>query len=691
MAALRYRDEHNKVGYLQKPIGSDDYHQILDFLRASHIRYALTNNPIIFDSLVKQFGSTATLRSPELGPSAILATIDKTPYIITEDSVRRQLQLADDGGIDDLPITEIYSGLDNLGYVTEGKLTFFKNKFSPQWRFLVHTILHCFSTKSGSWDQFGSSLAVALICLSDGRRFNWSSYIFKGMVSNIGNAKKFLMYPRFLQTILGTETRITRKYNVFKLSSKLFANMKLNFEGQPMPLLAVMFPQVLEGECAGVAAKAVPQPIPEPIHVPIRQPSGVVEDPLTLTTLSSFVSKLMQKTKSLESELKDTKETLRNAIITLVRRVKKLEGELKRRKRKSIISDFDDDAKRVEQDIDMASRGRTTEDASSKMDFSQDRDTLVGITDSSAAKDIPAVVSIPPSTSTISPGNSTVPPGNSTIPTSSSIPASDPVSTASTPIPTGSVPITTDGGSIPAAEPITPRSSTTPATPSSPVRDARKGKVIAVDEPTPTQERSFKQLEDERLGWEAAQRLHAQEQADMDRQRAESIMKDANLARQMSQDLEMSKAQRKQQQEILASATHYSDGVDATDDTFVAKMVALVKNRRNEFFVQRIKELRERPMTPAQLRHYMRTYVKNQSSAIYSTGWTMAQKLRSSEVVAPSQDVPEEEVEGYSLSKNVAEAEVHTQGVPIEDIEVPSTATTEVQKEDSSIKRVGTK
>ncbi|GKC16096.1 hypothetical protein Tco_1012878, partial [Tanacetum coccineum] len=167
MAALRYRDEHNKVGYLQKPTGGDDYHHILDFLRASHIRYALTNDLIIFDSLVKQLWSTATLRSPELGPPAILATIDETPYTITEDSVRSQLQLADDGGIDDLPIAEIYSGMDNLGYVTEGKLTFYKNKFSPQWRFLVHTILHCLSTKSGSWDQFGSSLAVALICLSD--------------------------------------------------------------------------------------------------------------------------------------------------------------------------------------------------------------------------------------------------------------------------------------------------------------------------------------------------------------------------------------------------------------------------------------------------------------------------------------------------------------------------------------------
>ncbi|GJR96627.1 hypothetical protein Tco_0268801 [Tanacetum coccineum] len=47
----------------------------------------------------------------------------------------------------------------------------------------------------------------------------------------------------FLQTILGIETSLTRQYQVFKLSSKLFANMKLNFEGQPMQLLAAMLPQ----------------------------------------------------------------------------------------------------------------------------------------------------------------------------------------------------------------------------------------------------------------------------------------------------------------------------------------------------------------------------------------------------------------------------------------------------------------
>ncbi|GJT32710.1 hypothetical protein Tco_0923129 [Tanacetum coccineum] len=42
-----------------------------------------------------------------------------------------------------------------------------------------------------------------------------------------------------------------------------------------------------------------------------------------------------------------------------------------------------------------------------------------------------------------------------------------------------------------------------------------KGKAQLVDEPTPTQERTFKHLENERLGWEAAERLHAQEQAEL--------------------------------------------------------------------------------------------------------------------------------------------------------------------------------
>ncbi|GJR07304.1 hypothetical protein Tco_0530288 [Tanacetum coccineum] len=484
MAALRYRDEHNKVGYLQKPKGSDDYHQVLDFLRASHIRYALTNDPIIFDSLVKQFWSTATLRSPELGPPTILATIDETPYTITEDSVRSQLQLADDGGIDDLPIADIYSGMDNLGYVTEGKLTFYKNKFSPQWRFLVHTILHCLSTKSGSWDQFGSSLVVALICLSDGRKFNWSSYIFKGMVSNIGNAKKFLMYPRFLQTILGIETSVASQYRVFKLSSKLFANMKLNF-------------QAPVGEGAGVAAQAVPPPIPETIpetrpepdqpqdHLstpPRQQTSDPIapvfehgqssdpniasfsrthetdDEPFTSTNVEdeplggSFIESPPSFYSCAEGKFFGN-WLFKDVVGKLVKKVKAIEAKLKPNKRKVVVSDSDQD-ERGEQTVDL--------------------DALIALANAAMTVD------------------SNIPPGG---------PSNDPA--ASSHIPFG---VPTDGDFAPAHS-------------TSPSRDPFKGKGVA-EPSSPVLKRTKKRLADERLSEIEAARLEALERKRFEKEKA---------------------------------------------------------------------------------------------------------------------------------------------------------------------------
>ncbi|GJW04076.1 putative reverse transcriptase domain-containing protein [Tanacetum coccineum] len=101
------------------------------------------------------------------------------PYCL--DEVVPLVLLHDEGGIVDMPIPDIFLGMDNLGYPTEGNLTFHKTNSSPQLRFLIHTLLHCLSTKSGSWDQFGSPLAIALICLCEGKKYNWSRYIFTGM------------------------------------------------------------------------------------------------------------------------------------------------------------------------------------------------------------------------------------------------------------------------------------------------------------------------------------------------------------------------------------------------------------------------------------------------------------------------------------------------------------------------------
>ncbi|GKA71437.1 putative ribonuclease H-like domain-containing protein, partial [Tanacetum coccineum] len=214
--------------------------EIVDFLRGSNLRYALTANPTIYDSLVKQFWQSAIARTKEDGSLEISATIDTIRYTISEASIRDSLQLDDATGITMLPNDDLFEGMGQIGYPTDGTFTFWKSFFTPQWRYLVHHLLHCISSKSGGWDQFGSNIATALICLSTGRAYNFSKLIFDGMVANLKSKKKFLMYPRFLQMILNIQTENKHPYLAVSLTKKIFGNMKRGFQGAPRPLLPSM-------------------------------------------------------------------------------------------------------------------------------------------------------------------------------------------------------------------------------------------------------------------------------------------------------------------------------------------------------------------------------------------------------------------------------------------------------------------
>ncbi|GJW35677.1 hypothetical protein Tco_0058597 [Tanacetum coccineum] len=104
------------VAYLKKPEGSEGFYQIVDFLNVSHIRYALTENPIILMFLHKQFlAKLATARTLDNGEIELTATIDGTGKTVTEASVSRHLQLADADGISSLPTTEIFEQLSLMG------------------------------------------------------------------------------------------------------------------------------------------------------------------------------------------------------------------------------------------------------------------------------------------------------------------------------------------------------------------------------------------------------------------------------------------------------------------------------------------------------------------------------------------------------------------------------------------------
>nr|GEY06935.1 retrotransposon protein, putative, unclassified [Tanacetum cinerariifolium] len=59
--------------------------------------------------------------------------------------------------------------LTRMGYEKPStKLTFYKEFLLAQWKFHIHTLFHCMSAKRTSWNEFSSSMASAVICLSTG-------------------------------------------------------------------------------------------------------------------------------------------------------------------------------------------------------------------------------------------------------------------------------------------------------------------------------------------------------------------------------------------------------------------------------------------------------------------------------------------------------------------------------------------
>nr|GEZ74382.1 JmjC domain-containing protein [Tanacetum cinerariifolium] len=261
---------------------------------------------------------------------------------------------------------------------------------------------------------------------------------------------------------------------------------------------------------------------------PAGQPSGGEEDTITLTALSSVVLTLGQKVHSLEAELHDHKKLFKN-----------VDGDT--------------------QDVDL--------------------DALRALAHAAVAagSDIPSgsTLQIPaacPSVPTAgSPGTSGVPPATSAIPPG----ASDAPTGASTGLPGTSV-VPADASAVPTGSPNVPADS-----PNVPAGVTSKGKSPMVEEDIPIKAWTFRQMEEDRLGEEAAKRLHDEEMAQIERERVE--------------------AQRKRQQEVLDSAMYYNEsdwlniraqvkgnaslsktllGDDVSEDNFPARMAALIKKKR---------------------------------------------------------------------------------------------------------------
>ncbi|GJT12673.1 hypothetical protein Tco_0859715 [Tanacetum coccineum] len=127
------------IAFLEKPAKSNGFQEIIDFLNANQIYYALTVNPTIYASCIEQFWATSKPKMVN-GERQLQALVDKKKVIITELSIRSDLHLEDAGGIDCLPTATIFEELARMGYEKPSqRLTFYKTFFSAQWKFLIHT------------------------------------------------------------------------------------------------------------------------------------------------------------------------------------------------------------------------------------------------------------------------------------------------------------------------------------------------------------------------------------------------------------------------------------------------------------------------------------------------------------------------------------------------------------------------
>nr|GEX67446.1 hypothetical protein [Tanacetum cinerariifolium] len=100
----------------------------------SLIKYALTVNPNIYVSCIKQFWATIAVKKVN-DVTRLQALVDKKKVVVTEATIRDVFCLDDAEGVECLPNEEIFAELARMGYEKPStKLTFYKAFFSSQWK-----------------------------------------------------------------------------------------------------------------------------------------------------------------------------------------------------------------------------------------------------------------------------------------------------------------------------------------------------------------------------------------------------------------------------------------------------------------------------------------------------------------------------------------------------------------------------
>ncbi|GKE21610.1 hypothetical protein Tco_1433122, partial [Tanacetum coccineum] len=257
--------------------------------------YALTHNPTIYDSLVKQFWQTATVRTFANGTQQLVASIDSKEYTITEASVRRDF-------IPLLPAMLTGVAVD-------------QGEGSAQPAEPHHTPVDLIPSTS------------------------------QPHIPSRPHPSPLHQSPPYSPH--QTPPHSPHQTTPHSLPH-LPPHSPPHLPHQTPPHSPLQSPPYSPPHYS--PPRSYEAPLPE------GNTSGSAKASIQLKELMVLVPNLVNKVTSLEKKLKETKQTLGNAVVKLVKKVKSLETALKRKSKKVIVSESEgeepEDQGRIIQDID---------------------------------------------------------------------------------------------------------------------------------------------------------------------------------------------------------------------------------------------------------------------------------------------------------------------------------------------------
>ncbi|GJX16547.1 hypothetical protein Tco_0217379 [Tanacetum coccineum] len=453
--------------------------------------------------------------------------------------------------------------------------------------------------------------------------------------------------------------------------------MKRGFRGAPRPLLHAML-LVATNPNAGQEHDAVAQTLPStssplhtfgepsPVHQHFSPPQEQAPSQMPMDDLLQAVPKLISRIDSLETDLKQTKLTMGNAIVKLVKKVKKLEGFLKRRN--LVLSDSEEEEPEVQgrksQDdpLDSSVQGLVTPSTTKVNASGEEQVEDISPNTLEAAKTLSKVASLKPRS--IDKGRrykrrkeakgkkvvssldfqEEVDTGAEQVNTAEGVnTGSIKLSTVSEQLSTGNEQVSTVGA----------KKST-----SSHDKGQREGKAPMISEETP--KKSKEQILQEEASLAEAIRLDSLQKEE----EAKQIHLDSLLAQRIAEEEELNEQQKKRKAQVQFEAQHYTNedwdlirakieanaelsksmlGSELQGEDFAKKMVDLVNQRKKYFAEERARAKRNKPMTQSQLKTYMMNYLKNQGT------WKLSQlKNLSFEEVKEEFDKLVKQVESFA-------------------------------------------